>query len=400
MKIETLEDWNAALTGCAGCCPMPECPEPNVEAQKVSRTLCAMTASPSSYSVGGPSPNFDPNDGGVDPIEANVVYQSMHVVDHFSQNDPDQDSSYTYDVTLEKDPPVVEDNQVGTPAIGCARTRVNGSYSAQNEFRDQDGNVTEINSIIANWAGENASPFSGADVEGTFTWETYDENGNVVDSGVDPITISYGPAWDGVWCGGAGPETTSTTMLGDSLRHEVTGCGRTLTVQFQNPHTVQSAFAAITTPDPDEEDWGTPVSSAVIASFVATQVDEEAGDLRLTGARHEIGRYRWRIPSDHEGHKFKIWWDEVFFPTDWDPEDPASPEPVVTEKSFVWSGPGDPNDPDDDSWFSPWSAVVRIPSATEGEVELCNVRFLCYESKAGAKPQRHSSFRTYIPPQS
>jgi hypothetical protein len=106
----------------------------------------------------------------------------------------------------------------------------------------------------------------------------------------------------------------------------------------------------------------------------------------------------------HEGTFFRIDWDEVFYPLGWDaviddPEnpgeeipDPAAPVPVLTPKSVEWTGPGDLEDATDATWLTEWSAVVRVPEGEEGTVEVRNVRYSCYRSRAGSKPQVAESF--------
>ena len=79
MSIDTLQDWNQRLGDC-GCCPMPECPAPDSDGQAVSRTLTAMTGSPSSYSIGVPSLEYGTDPGEVPPIERFVLYQFMRGV--------------------------------------------------------------------------------------------------------------------------------------------------------------------------------------------------------------------------------------------------------------------------------------------------------------------------------
>jgi len=431
MPIETLDDWNDRLAAC-GCCLMPDCPAPSLGSQHVMRSLCAMTANPSESHINTPSPNFDPANGGVPFKEANVAYKTMRVTDSSSHSDEWGSSSDSYEVTVSKNPETAEDNRVGVPAFICARTRVDGSWTSEYTTKDEDGNVTGTGTDSGTWTDELATPFGATPGTGTWTstWTIYDEDGNVEETGSDSgeSNRTYGPAW--FWFLNA--ETITTTVEQAGLRHEVSGGGRNLIVQFEDPHTDQTAFAAITTPDPPDNQWFGVGGSAVIASFVVGRADEPNNDMRVTGAIHRIGRYRWRIPWSHKGPKFKLWWDEGFFSKAWlawktrddaykawqkahdeweqsqenpkppEPQEPPQPgeepaKPSLTPKSFFWSGPGNADDWDDDSWFSPYSSIVRIPSATEGQVEICNVRYLCYESKFGAKPQVHAGFRIYNP---
>jgi len=433
MAIETLKDWNDRLSQC-GCCSMPECPAPSIQSQYVYRRLCAMTASPSEYHIGNPSPNFDPANGGVPFKEAYVAYQKMHVTDSSSYNNGSGSGSSSYEVTLSKNPETTEDNKVGVPAYYCSKTRIDGSWTSQYESKNGDGHVTETGSDSGSWENATATPFGATPGNGTYTYQAFDDDGNLIDSGSGESHWSYGPAWWGIWGGSWWnvPESITTTVESTGLKHEVSGFGRTLVVLFQDAHTKETAFAAITTPDPADNEWFSGGSSATIASFVVGRADQANGDMRVTGAAHMIGRYRWRIPFSHKGGKFKLWWDEGFFTKEWaawkvkddahkawetahaaweqSQEDPKPPEPVepeapgeeptkptLTAKSLEWTGPGNATDHNHASWFTAYSNTVKVLSATEGHTEICNVRFICYESKFGTKPQVHEDFRIYNP---
>lgn len=87
-------------------------------------------------------------------------------------------------------------------------------------------------------------------------------------------------------------------------------------------------------------------------------------------------RFRWVIPSDFEGSYFKITWDIVEFPSDGDPV------AVLTNQTWEWTGPGDPEDPD--SWKSPW--WVTEPPAQEGQRRIVNIRYECYRGPYGSLP--------------
>ena len=97
-------------------------------------------------------------------------------------------------------------------------------------------------------------------------------------------------------------------------------------------------------------------------------------------------RYRWKIPTDFKGTYFKITWDEVYFPPDYDPDNPDSPQPspVNRDLTVTWEGPGDPEDPQ--SWMATdWRALN--PPDQPGETRLVNIRFECYHTPYGNKPQ-------------
>jgi hypothetical protein len=119
-----------------------------------------------------------------------------------------------------------------------------------------------------------------------------------------------------------------------------------------------------------ELEWNS--SSGVLASTAIT-IDSSLNRI----ISKKIGRYRFKIDSTHTGSVFHLEWDEVTFP--------ESGEPSLSPKSFDWSGPGNKEDPDDDSWFTPWSADVEAEK--DETVEIRNLRFTCYSSPYGSKPQ-------------
>lgn len=93
----------------------------------------------------------------------------------------------------------------------------------------------------------------------------------------------------------------------------------------------------------------------------------------------EVVRYRWQIPADFTGAYFKVTWDILS-------------EPDVGEASLesegltcVWTGPGNPEDETDASWFSVWHPL-SVPSSP-GTKRVVNIRFECYRSPHGHKPQ-------------
>ena len=424
MAIETLKDWNERLTQC-GCCEMPLCPNPSMEIQQVLRSLCALTANPGDAQMGLPSPNFDPANGGVAIKESWVAYRSMNVIDSFAESGEWGSASSVVNVTIRKDPETVEDNVA--PGFVCGILSINGSWSAASTSKNDQGVVVAEFSESGSWNNALTSSYASGAGLGSYQYTNYDDDGKVTDQGTGEAVQFYGPGW-GTFTGGQ----VSTTLGAGGLTHEMTGEGRNLVVQFNDAHTVETAFAAITTPEPASSAWSTSSAPLTIASFAVGRVDEANDDLRLTGAVHSLGRYRWRIPFVHKGGKFKLWWDEGFFSKEWlewkvkfdayqswedahekwenSTEDPKPPEPVepdeageeptqptLTEKSVVWAGPGNASNASHASWFTAWSNTVKIPSATEGRVEACNVRFSCYDSPFGSKPQVHHGFRIYTP---
>lgn len=125
-------------------------------------------------------------------------------------------------------------------------------------------------------------------------------------------------------------------------------------------------------------------------------------------------RYCWVIPDTFAGSYFKITWDVLEEPDGWNAtiNDPGEtlpdplpegydtaeawwaehqvPDPAAPDRSFVsedntweWTGPGDPED--EDSWKSGWYSID--PPSVPGTRRVVNIRFECYRSDYGSKPE-------------
>lgn len=109
------------------------------------------------------------------------------------------------------------------------------------------------------------------------------------------------------------------------------------------------------------------------------------------------GRYRWRIPSSHTGNTFVLEWDEVFFPAGWDDVGYSGPPPTVTPKTYTWSGPADPDNPDDPDWFTPFSSEMAILGGDRGTLEIRNLRYTCYGTTPYGAPFPQASGPVFEP---
>jgi len=89
-------------------------------------------------------------------------------------------------------------------------------------------------------------------------------------------------------------------------------------------------------------------------------------------------RIRWTVPEEHGGSWFLVVWDEMFTPDD---DEEAV---VLTERSAEWEAPADKE--------LPWQPPAPRPGNAVGCVEPANVRFSCYRSPAGQKPQFDHGF--------
>lgn len=96
-------------------------------------------------------------------------------------------------------------------------------------------------------------------------------------------------------------------------------------------------------------------------------------------------RFRFRIPTDHTGSFFKITYDVADFPSN-TPYNNGDPDEFVSQDNVVeWTGPGDQEDPFGETWLTPWVELDSPP--IPGERRVVNIRFICYNSRYGTKPQ-------------
>jgi hypothetical protein len=381
-EIETLEDWNAVLGGCSGCCELPECPVPELVVENHVVSLCAVTPA---------AAKFPPSGLGEDAEEDTILYEGY---------------SWSISGTITDDAFATgTGSETGTftpaPKAGeeCGGRNLTGSFSySRTTFYDEE--QEQIQSAETGSYSVNTTDVPAV-WEGTVNVTEYDLFGDVTSSGsIDDDfeqdgPSSFGTATNKEWVIG---ETTAVLTYDDTAVMLV-GYDGAVTVTFAAAYTATTAseelFAAVVS-DPTWEAGG-----PALASLEVTLATDE---VRITGAGAVRGRYRWRIPVGHEGTFFRIDWDEVFYPLGWDaviedPEnpgeeipDPAAPVPVLTPKSVEWTGPGDLEDATDATWLTEWSAVVRVPEGEEGTVEVRNVRYSCYRSRAGSKPQVAESF--------
>ena len=107
------------------------------------------------------------------------------------------------------------------------------------------------------------------------------------------------------------------------------------------------------------------------------------GDFQQSATK---ARFRWAIPTTWKGSHYKRTWDIIEEPDGWDDPSPTVFRSFVLprDRTWEWTGPGDPEDPD--SWKSPWFEIE--PPSVPGTRSVVNIRTECYRStKFGNKPQ-------------
>ena len=113
--------------------------------------------------------------------------------------------------------------------------------------------------------------------------------------------------------------------------------------------------------------------------------DQAYSELEKTGITHDnvlypdapssivqhTARFRFKIPSTHEGTWFSIKYELILVPSD------GSASISQGEQTVEWTGAGNQNDPNADSWFTTW---VDVPENSLGKVEVKLLAYRCYHS--------------------
>ena len=346
MAIETLGDWNAILGQC--CCEMPACPVPTKECESITKEVC-----------GHSLPVHDDNEPG-DECRRFAVKTShfAETLEYDNGADPADTASRTWTGDHVKTFAVV--------AGVCENT-----FTAADDQNEESRNRNEVIGaweIIVVDATSSASTGVACTVAGTITQTTDYDDPETEDevlvgdaNGVATLCAAEEYFPDNTWTKAGLVYTVNDDPVPvDEFSVET----RNLTVTYSGEIDATSHL--------DAYDFG---DHATGAECVA---ENDCGTLTKV-------RLRWVVPSDFEGSYFKVTWDEVFFPEGYAPEDPESPQPELVngDETLEWTGPGDPEVAG--SWKTGWHEIK--PPAEAGEVRVVNVRFECYRSRFGAKPQ-------------
>jgi hypothetical protein len=82
-----------------------------------------------------------------------------------------------------------------------------------------------------------------------------------------------------------------------------------------------------------------------------------------------FARIRFTVPDTHTGTYFRILWDWL------DTPETGSPAISTADEEWIWTGPGDPEDPD--SWKSPWFEIP-LPTSSAARRPV-NIRYWSYD---------------------
>lgn len=104
-----------------------------------------------------------------------------------------------------------------------------------------------------------------------------------------------------------------------------------------------------------------------------------------TGGSATKSRFRWKIPNEHLGTYFKITWNILNEPTGWNTTSPVRSyyhEPEEPEDfTYEWTGAAGGGTDRHSGWYE-----IPVPDFI-GQRRVVNIRYECYRSKFGTKPQ-------------
>lgn len=98
------------------------------------------------------------------------------------------------------------------------------------------------------------------------------------------------------------------------------------------------------------------------------------------GGQARKSRFRWKIPDSHLGTYFKITWDILNEPTGWNTTSPTRSF-FAEDETYEWTGAAGGGTDRHSSWYE-----IPVPDFI-GQRRVVNVRYECYQSKFGTKPQ-------------
>lgn len=407
MSIEYQQDWNIRLGFC-GCCPMPLCPAPVVtcETKTVGFNACGhFFRNP--FGAASMEP-WMPDDPVFMECEEKCIRYASAAATVTNNVSADDGSGSTYELSLAHtytktyayggDPRTCQET---TGASGTGSSVEEVPYVADNVWIKQEIEYTL-----------NADGTATGTVTETFPDPIYNDT---YPFGPIPFSEAFLPAdsWDNGTLTGSSSGTEPFEIFGEEF-----DLNWTLEVVYTGPIT-QADLEAEATTRLTALDWATGGCGASrdLARGFCTPDDSDPSDSLIPvpeevpdcvqGIAETVFRYKLCVPPEHEGTYFRAEWDEVFYPEGWDDStDSDPPEPVVTPKSWTWTGPAggvdnsDSNPSNDsDDRCSDWGLEVKIPAGEEGITVIRNMRTSCYESSPyGIKYTLHESFGIYVAP--
>lgn len=348
MPLETLDDVNAILGQC--CCAMPECPLPTTECESIQLERC-----------GHVLPTH-PDVAGCDRYTTKTTSYSYTLTGTFP-NDPPPDDEWSN--TVNATAQIVIDlirNGEGEPEC---RTRY-----GQEATETEDSHYYSPESIFSGtW--EYSSPLGEFTPEGfTNTINSYQTFSTSQEFPPDPPELDSGGPTEFFGFGfyDADPDETWTFIAPATFTKTVSVDG-----EFEDTTTTTTVVYS-----------GEPADPFVEFTF-PDDANGEVCAASLDCTYITKTRYRWVVPDTWTGSYFKVTWDILEEPVGWDDETPTVDRSFfLTDQTWEWTGPGDPEDAD--SWKSGWYEIA--PPEDPGERRVVNIRFECYRCPLfGNKPQ-------------
>lgn len=389
MGIETLDDWNERLAMC-GCCEMPTCPVPDRECQSLAR----------SDTYFGFAPVAEP---GGDPVEK---IPKLFATKDFPSWSEETGTIWTYDSGPGTPPYTAELSQTVTVDWSTETGVLVDNTTASHTGNGTDG--VSCYPLSGDGYFHPVSPTFGSPVVTTDCAEDHytETETSTATNGSGPFPLTGCP----------GPFSYSSSEAWDLTHRDHSG------IKLTSPKTEASFLAEITA---DLPAWPTTPEGANCAA--TAQCDwpligdaapwppcaaKDPPSFNVLGTVRKV-RFRWAIPTSWTGSYFLVTWDIIDEPEGWDRtiNDPAAeipdplpegvteeewwadhqvPDPAAPDRTFLledqtweWAGPGNPSDAS--TWRSPWFEIP--PPELPGERRVVNVRFICYRSPYGEKPQ-------------
>lgn len=371
-EIETMAEWNAVIARCCPCMVQPVSPEPVSNIQTISITVCGFAL-----------PEFEKmtaaqREARYETLSISYVYDSVNIyretefsvgVKINSRTTSNQDLRTNYKRARQADGDCATDKTTSSIETTYIQNNSN-TYPEGSSYTDNSG----IYTIKTSASGKDGQPAVGTITITDVGTDEYGEPYSLRET--DPYT--YFGLSESAYINEAEFQSGGTYVYRQSTSTGGTEGGTTnttttnlvVTRKYDKLIKVVELLAKKKFP----EDAG---SSPVLYSEY----------LAFSGKR---SRFQFQIPSEHLGTTFKISWDYLEEPEGWNatipdpahtgpgtpPQIPKPGRPKRTLKTggtWTWKGPGKQNDPNGDSWKSPWFEIP-VPSF-KGRVKRVNLRF-------------------------
>lgn len=387
--IETLDEWNAAISAC-GCCAMPSCPEPTMVCESRSGTATKY----------GYAPYIQPSGDGGDPIP--TLYETSANPSYFSTVGfaalytgwwYNSGGGYYFESLQNYTINWVSDDGVETGGTTTSDSW-NNSNSATFDPISESGSTSDGFSVVQPfffyYAGASIDTYSEA-LSDTYSLTTgYTKAADSFEKADVYLYQTSEPA----------PALQGAGGTADLFKHhfDVTETAKD-TLVLSDPFTLADVVSEAEA-DADAEAWATGACVASTSKLYwpniedkdwASLTEDETGfnnayfpNWGEHGPQVNVAkvRFRFQIPTTHTGDTVEITYDILDTPTT------GSPSITVDDATTAWVRPGGPvpTDPDDEYWFTAWIEIA--PPTTPGTREVVNIRYTGTPNNPyGVKPQ-------------